>query len=418
MSTSPTIRVLPDGVHVDDLRISDPAVIDYLNAHQPDLWGRLVNDMLSVGARGLLNMGVGARLDEIDERVRDTVNGALEEAAGEVESLLAGARTAISEQLDPDVRSSAMGMTLERLAELQSSMTRALDVDHASSVTATLVSRLTGLLGPGGVMEQWVRDQFDQANEDSPLGRLGEMVERRFDDLRDTLVRDRATKEAADRSPLKGFAFEDTIEHRLRFIASGLGGALVERTALDGGMLRSDSKVGDFVLQLDDGTRIVVEAKNTDRVTIGGKDGMLSLLDRAMANRQADAAICVSARDAYPVEVGSFAIHGKRVLCVDDGSGVLLGVAIRILRSLLAAETTNSGLDLAAVEDRVQRIRALANRFSGAKSTLTKASNSISDVQDVIDQIRSDLLDHTSELAATLSRSGESQGEGPVLRSA
>jgi hypothetical protein len=418
MSTSPTIRILPDGVHVDDLRISDPAVIDYLNAHQPDLWGRLVNDMLSVGARGLLHMGVGARLDDIDERVRATVSSVLEDASGEVESLLAGARAAIVEQLDPEVRSSAMGMTLERLAELQASMTKALDVDHASSVTATLINRLTGLLGPEGIMEQWVRDQFDQANADSPLGRLGEMVERRFDDLRDAMVYDRGTKDAIDQSPRKGFAFEDTIEHRLRSIAAGIGGALVERTALAGGMLRSDSKVGDFVLQLEDGARIVVEAKNTDRIAVGGKDGMLSLLDRAMANRRADAAICVSSRDAYPGEVGSFAIHGKRVLCVDDGSGVLLGVAIRILRSLMAAETTNSGLDLAAVEDRVQRIRALANRFSGAKSTLTKASNSISDVQQIIDEIRTDLLDHSAELAATLSRSGENQDGGPVLRSA
>lgn len=419
MNETPIVRVVSEGIHIEGLRVTDPAVTDYLMAHSPDLWGRLLGDMLSVGARGLLSMGVGARMDEIDDRLRSTMDDVLEGASGEVELLLAGARAAIKDQLDPDVRSSAMGMTLDRLAEIQASMTKALDVDHASSVTSTLLTRLNGLVGPQGVMEQWVRNQFDQSNPDSPLALLGAAVERRFDELRETILRDQVGRTTAAQTTLKGFAYEDVIEDRLRAIAAGLGGAFVERTSLMGGRLRSDSKVGDFVIELEDGSRIVVEAKNTESIAVGGKDGMLAQLDRAMANRGTDAAICVSAAEAFPGEVGSFAVHGKRVLCVDDGSGVLLGIAIRILRAMLSAESTNAGLDIPAINDRVHRIRALATRFSGAKSTLTKVAGSIADVQGLLDDIRSDLLDHTAELGAALARSPEDRmSSGPSLLSA
>lgn len=408
----PAISVSSEGVHIEGLTSTDVAVADHLRAHGRDEWPRLVNDMLSMGARGLMSMGVGAKLHEIDDRVRTTVSEVLEGATTEIESLLAMARSAISEQLDPEVRSSAMGMTIDRLGELQGSMVRALDVDHASSVTASLLERLAGLLGPDGVMERWVRGQFDQSDPASPLGHLSATIESRFDELREQVIRGQATKERDDLTPRKGFAYEDAIEVRLRAIAAGIGGAVVERTSLAGGLLRSDAKVGDFVLDLEDGTRIVIEAKNTERVTVGGKDGILAKLDKAMANRGADVAICVSATEAFPDEIGTFSVHGRRVLCVDDGSGVLLGVAVRLLRSLVTAEALNPGLDIAGVEDRVQRIRGLATRFSGAKSTLTKIAGSVADVQQVLDDIRTDLLDHTAELGATLARAGhEPEGE-------
>ncbi len=412
------IRRLPDGVQIDGLVCRDASVSDYLTAHPEDEWETVVCDMLAVGARGLLGMGVAARLDQIDERVRRTVTEMLERASDEMGLQMAEARSAITEQLDPEVRTSTMGLTLDRLGELHASLTRALDVDHASSVTAVLLNRLTGLVGPDGIMEQWVREQFDPSNPASPLARLGDAVERRFDELRDTVIRGQAARAQADLTPRKGFEYEDVIEERLRAFAAGIGGAIVERTSMEGGLLRSDSKVGDFLLHLDDGVRIVVEAKNTDRISVGGKEGMLGVLDRAMANRQADAAICVSAAEAYPTEVGSFSVHGKRVLCVDDGSGVLLAVAIRLLRSLVAAEATHAGLDLAAVEDRVQRIRGLATRFSGAKSTLTKIAGSVADVQHVLDDIRTDLLDHTAELGAALSRGSGDHPGGIILKSA
>jgi hypothetical protein len=47
------------------------------------------------------------------------------------------------------------------------------------------------------------------------------------------------------------------------------------------------AKVGDAALTLPDGTRIAIEAKDSAKVGLTGKDGILEELGRAMANRDA-----------------------------------------------------------------------------------------------------------------------------------
>ena len=214
-------------------------------------------------------------------------------------------------------------------------------------------------------------------------------------ELRDAVHAERGRRTEAEKGTQKGFLFEDAIEDRARAWAAGIGGCQVDRTSTDGGSLGRDVLVGDLVVVLADGARVVIEAKHTARINLTGPDGILCELDRAMTNRDAEVAICVSAQEAFPGEVGSFGLYGNRILVVDDGTGSMFDVSLRIANLLVSTARPSDGetIDRAAVIDQLDRIHKLAKRFSSSKRTLTEAQNSIDLAKEGLDSLRSELIE-------------------------
>jgi hypothetical protein len=165
--------------------------------------------------------------------------------------------------------------------------------------------------------------------------------------------------------------------------------------------------VGDFVVALPSDRRIVIEAKNTGRINLTGRDGILEELDRAMANRSADFAICVSARDAFPKEVGPLGVYGERILIVDEGDGTMLAVALRIAEMMLdkSADRKTADIDRGFLNDRVQRLRQLAQLFTNNRRSLTDIKTSVENVHGSLEQIRSELLFLVDEISHEIDRS-------------
>ncbi len=185
-----------------------------------------------------------------------------------------------------------------------------------------------------------------------------------------------------------------------------IGGCVVENTGRTPGELAAGSVVGDLVVTLPTMRRVVVEAKNTARLTLHGPKGILRELDDALANRAADAAVCVSAVAAFPVEVGMFGIYGNRVLVVDDGEGTLLEAAVRVA-ALLAERTLATGrdaFDADALARRLANIRELANDLGASRRQLTDVSKSVEMVSVGLGTLRSTLLAMVDEAVADLAR--------------
>ncbi|MDH5292572.1 MAG: hypothetical protein OEW91_02735, partial [Acidimicrobiia bacterium] len=263
------------------------------------------------------------------------------------------------------------------------------------------------LLGPDGALENRLTEALDPTADGSGIAAVSNLIERRLAEIRDLVASERGRRDEADRGTAKGFDYEDTMEEILRGHARGLG-IIVERTSRDCGALSGEAMVGDFVLTTPEGRRIVVEAKNTRSLSLTGKDGVLALLDRAKANREADIAICVSAQDAFPLEVGQFGVYGDRIAVVDDGDGAMLAVALRWATESLRRDGHESGsdVDAALIDDRLHRMRLLAQRFSTSRRALTEISGSVDKVRDGLDDIRRELLDLVDEASSGL-RSGE-----------
>jgi phage shock protein A len=401
--TASPIAIAGSAVTIQNLVVDDPLVADYLlalpAAHRADHVGRAV----ALGIHGMATTSMRATLDDVKDEVRRILDSATAAAEQHLNKAVDSGRTQLAAHLDPDVRTSLTARTFAELEELHASMLARLDPDRSDSYTNRLVAAITDLLGPGGQLAQRLEAAFDSTDTDSSLGRVVETFERRFQELRDLVVGEQnRTKEAA-RGTAKGLEFEDQVEAVLRSQARAIGGCIVERTGLTAGKLGLNSKVGDFVVTLADGTRVVVEAKNVGRMSLTGTTGILSELDQAMDNRNASWAICVSRGDSFPSEVGHFAVYGNRVLVVDAGEGTLTGVGIRWINSSAVAATQGAdAVDTVTAQERLNRIRDLAQHFSRSKRALGAAQDGLESVRHDLDSLRSQLIDLVDDIARAL----------------
>lgn len=402
-------------VTISGLVVEDPALAGLLSACPPDGRIGLVARTLEVGARNLLTAGIGIDVDAIDSRIRRIT----EEAERRVADLIEQGRTAFAASFDPERRSSLVSRAMADFTQWRDEVLAGLDPGRADSPTGSFLHRLAALLGPDGALEQRIGDLLDPDADGSGLARLAATMEERLDELRALLLVERGRTEGraeeALRGTAQGFAFEDQVEHWLRAEAAALGGCVVERTGDRPGELHN-AKVGDFVITLADGLRIVVEAKHQAVVGLTGSDGVLGELDRAMANRAAAAAVCVSGRRAFPAEVGGFGAYGRRVLVVDEGDGTMLAVALRwaAAAARAAAGGTNDVVDPADLLERVERIRELGARISTAQRQLTGVRDSVAGVKDLLSALRSDLLDLAEDLHRRLAGTDRRDREIPA----
>ena len=398
----PVISIDGHDVMIESLRVTDGQLADALRRSEDP--GALLERILSVGTRGVLSMGIGLDLGDMEHRMHQSVADATGAAELRVAGMLEEARTEIARALDPSSRESIVARTLGEFADWSSSFFESVDPDRSNSHTGRLLGEMQNLLGPGGALEQRLVAALDPDDASSGMSRVTDLVDKRFTEIRELLATERGRSEEAARGTMKGFDFEHVVEESLR-VAGRQMGATVERTSTEAGGL--DRIVGDFVVELESGARIVVEAKHKKSLNLKGDGGILAELDLAMANREASVAICVSKEaDAFPREVGPINVYGRRILVCDDGEGTLLWVALRWAQQMTASHAagTVTELDTEAVKDQIERLGQLAERFRSNRANLTSIQSSVGAVHESLGEMRNDLLELADDLARQILR--------------
>jgi hypothetical protein len=413
---SPPGRVIvaDDHVVVERLQVDDPMVVDLMTAIEPHRRADELRSTISLGARGLAAMGSRAtanHVGEVVERLLADTGRRTEEHVGEI---LAEGRRTLQESLDPELRTSVTSRTVDTLSQLHDRTLAMLDPDHRDSHTARFVAELNSALGPAGKLEALLAGALDPNAADSAMAKVVATLEERLRELRDLIVGEQQHREASARGTAKGLEFEDVVEEALRAEARSLGGAVVERTGTVSGALGTGAVVGDLVVSLHCGTTVAVEAKHSARISLRGADGILDELDRAMLNRGATWAICVSHDDAYPAEVGPFGVYGNRVLIVDDGDGQLIRLALRWVSAAASAGRGGAAADVDSIRHGIERLRGLATRFSRSKRSLAAVRSSIDELRNQLDELRTDLIDAVDDMALHVGRDEAAATDAPA----
>ena len=113
----------------------------------------------------------------------------------------------------------------------------------------------------------------------------------------------------------------------LRSWAAGGGGAIVERVGRVPGGFGAQSMVGDFVVVLADGYRVVIEVRTRPRSAWEERTASSPNLDREWPIA-GPMPRCISRRDAFPAEVGRFGgVRDAGDRAVDDSDGLMTSVA-------------------------------------------------------------------------------------------
>jgi hypothetical protein len=404
------VEMVPHGALIEHLEITDPTVVMLLDTAPDTERPAVATRMITVGAQGMASMGLGIDLSAIDDRVSSVLDTVTSEAETTVRDILETSRRSLGEQFDPDQRTSIIARAMADFTEWRDGFLQRLDPTVEGSTATELVQRLQQLVGPGGVMDLRLKEALDLDGGDSSLAHLRRTIETGFGELRRDLAADRAATtartEEAERGTAHGLEFEDVVEMHLRTWAAGARGCIVERTATTTGALNALSKVGDFVVTLADGRRVVVEAKRQGAIGLTGSGGILAELDQAMVNRSADIALCIAGRDSFPVEVGRFNVYGKRILAVDEGDGTMIAVAMQWAAATAGAPTDRS-LDIAAIAERVERIRHAAEQLSGARRAVTTIKSSLDKLHEQLGTLRGDILDQVDDLTRVVASPSE-----------
>jgi hypothetical protein len=397
-----SIEITEGGIMISSLRLEDPVVTAVLSRHDPDEYEELIARMLAVGARGLTSMGLGLDLSDMDRRVKATMMNVLEEGRSRVAGTLEELTQTVAGQLDPQQRASVVGRLLADLEGFRTSLSDLVDPTRRDSHAAALLGEMAAMLGPNGPLDTRLRSALDPDSDGSALAAALRRLEQRLDDLHAVLAENRGREVEADRGTAKGFRYEDELEEALRLWAHPLG-AVVERTGASAGDVGSDL-VGDFVVVMPSGIRIVVEAKNCQTISLNGSGGILAELRRAMDNRGCHGAVCLSRNRSFPAEVGAFGVYGEVVLAVDDLDGTMLAVAMTwaVQRASCDRSAGDALVDVALITDRVERIRALAGQLSSSRRALTDIVGSVEKVRGSLDSVRLDLLEAASDLGVAV----------------
>jgi hypothetical protein len=396
-SAADPIRIEGSQVLLTAIAVDDPTVVSVLARLDPAERPDAVRRMLGIGARALMETAVGVDLAAIDDRVTRSIERATALAEAQVRTIVADAERVLRDTLDPDTRTSAMARAITEMDSVRASIFETVDPHRTDSHVGTLLASLASMLGPGGQLEARLSAAFDPASDDSGLAVFRRDVDRRFTELREVLAYQRGRQGEAEVGTRKGFDYEDDLEARLRLLCRPLG-AVVTRTSNESGSIK-DCLVGDLVVTLPSGDRIVVEAKHTTRVGLDGSGGILAELDRAIANREASFAICLSASNAFPAEVGAFGVYGNRVLAVDDGDDTMLDVALRWVAMAAVVERRGSEtIDTERIAASTDRIKRLTKSFSTQRRALTDSIDAISRVRDGLDEVRREIVAQIDEI--------------------
>src|SRR3990170_4070440 len=183
-----TIRIEDGHLVIEHLVVTDRDVLALVERVPEDERAEMVTRALSVGARGLMTMGLGIDVASVDGRIRQTLVSVADEAERRIAALLDTAQQAFTKQFDPEQRTSLTSKTMAEFAALQRDLLGRLDPAIEGSATTTFLSRLAELVGHGGDLEHRLTEALDPGTDGSALNRVSAAIDGRFTELRDLIV--------------------------------------------------------------------------------------------------------------------------------------------------------------------------------------------------------------------------------------
>ncbi len=281
-----------------------------------------------------------------DGQVLSPVKAMIDSASKVTSDKVREVRALLEQEIDPEKESTTLGKALKALRQL-------LDPKRTDSVQSTVEQAVKTVTGKDGALAKAVREVVAEAVK--PL-------ESEVDKLAKEVRGKEAAEEALSQTTKKGATYEEEVVDALREWAAVTG---AEVTHVGG-----DNHPGDVLVVVpSDGMlaaplAIVVEAKDTQAAA--GRKAVSDRLDRAMAERKANAAVYVTRNgDGLAREIGDWAEgnteRGPFVACTN--SNLLIAVRwLVIQKRLVESRASAPQVDAPAIEAQVRRIRTSLGR--------------------------------------------------------
>jgi hypothetical protein len=388
------VRVIGDRVAIDGLVVDDDCAVRLVREREEhgDDPARVVMDAVEIGARVLDREQAGANAEFVKaefERAAQDLNTQFTDRARQiaeffnerVQEVFGPENGHLHRELEKLFSDGSTASVQNRVRELvQETMIRSRE-DLMKQFTAADGSNPLAEFKAGIVRSVVAAEARQHETQQRTLAEIGEL-QKQVQALRLEKEKLEEVEAERERGTAKGRTFEEAVAEAVDRIALAQG----DVAEAVGDMKEATGKVGDVVVAIDacNGPargRIVLEAKDS-RLS---KPRALEELDRALAERSADAAILVVPSESeVPAKMHELREYNgdKQVVAFDPDTGALpLEVAYRLARArVLMKRADADGVDAGAVRDTAERAlaalteeRRIKNQLTGAKTGIDKA---------------------------------------------
>lgn len=400
MSQTVTVCEEQASIIINNLKITIPDFYALVKSEAAESREQLVQDILAVGSAAMQRLRTTVDVEFVEKRfgtlanVFDKTLGELEKRATDAVSkrfsptesgsytkqigdLIIDAKRDVQgwrkeleakaeSLLDPDKKTSAVGK-LDQLVQLAAARFQQMfDPDLRNSYAYRLnqnLSQIFGTDGHAGVLQNALGEALGPVFTE--LRELKEKVEAR-----------KAVEQILETSTLKGRPFEELVHAEL----ARLAGPYFDEVEFVGSG-SNGSRAGDFVVTLSGiGKKVVFEARNRKQMSL---PAIKSDLDREMAERAADFAVCVSSGpDMLPQHVGEFHIYGNKLVVTLRN----LHIAYRLIRVLASTQSSDGLLDLGGLRSTLTKIRDAARSMRDIKGKATQVKKFAEGINSAADE--------------------------------
>jgi hypothetical protein len=259
-----------------------------------------------------------------------------------------------------------------------------------------------------------VKEIFDPMREGSPLYELRTELQGELQKLRTDLGISEAVKEIKEKTPLKGYDFENFCEHILTKIARQ-SGDILERTSDKVGKVKL-SKKGDFVVTVGGkrGAKIVFEVKAVGTFSI---PEILRNIDEAIKNREARYGIfLVKNVKSLPESVGWFNEYsGNQIVCAlsserfgnDEMREEIMHIAYKWAKAKVMLESFKEvSVDPAFVRNRVSNIKTKLADLTNIRTQCNNIEKASDETRQLTRKIEREINEELSSMLTALTGRG------------
>jgi len=289
----------------------------------------------------------------------------------------------LNDSLNPDLKSSHMAKVVDVISDFESNINQLFDLSRQNSFTSQLKSLLENNLGTNGQFIKLIEKKLSFDNPESTIIQLQKNMQAEFSTIKKEITSIKTAaeteKEMIEKSPQKGFDFEEQLFCQFESFASVNGDIVEDLSKISGSTLKS--KKGDFNYTIKSLNKVIaVEAKNRDSITT--PSSLLKEMNFTKTNRNADYVIHITANEnQLHKQIGQWQEYDNDKIVTHFA---FWQVALKVAISRLKLENVEvDGIDKNAFEQEVNKI---SDSIKNIKSIKTAATNIINEANKITSQ--------------------------------
>jgi tetratricopeptide (TPR) repeat protein len=329
------------------------------------------------------------QLNEFFLQQRRELQGTVREAAESIGKQKEQLENLIDASFDASDRESHLGKLAVRIETFEKEIGQKFDPNVRTSFISGLNDGLERIFSENGTLAKLLDQRLSVENAQSPLVRFKEEIRKEVESVKTELAKYTSALEAKEeviqKSPEKGYVFEDAVDSALQTIARSYGDIVTFVGEQHG---ETKGKAGDFVYEDSKlSKKIVIEARSRNITSLSTA---IADLRKSMANRGVDYGVyLVENENQLQKQIGIWNEYpdGKIIT-----HAALLEVAIKVAKARLALEKSESeGVDVSAVRQNLTKILESLKKLSSIRRQVTNIKGSGVEIERLADEMQAEI---------------------------